>query len=756
MANATLLISAEGSASIRRAMGQMVGEARGAMQAMNADARRASQARRRNESEESAATRRDIVTVLEARRRGQIEATRATQREARNRVTAEQASAQTSMRIILEESRLFEREARNRTRITERSQRDQTRAAEQGSRNRRRIAELEAQHVARSAQVAARARFTSEGSGGGAGAGGGGGGFRAAGRAAWGAFSSYAGMVGDARQRRALTERVWNTAVAPAGADRAEAQASFAEMTRFAQRTGIDSAQLADAAASAQTEFNVLGNRSMTASERTARLQSFLATAEMGRDTGTDLGELSRLHGMLSGAGVTDPTVLRRTMLYGIGASQQGAVELGSITREAMGAMQRRMGMAQAELGPNATQEQRVRATTNTFADVMSELQVLRSNGISVRRGGENMAAMNTALRSRSTQDAMLTNIRNASGISREQRQRLENTLYERDPSQRGRLRLRAKNQDALAFGETVAQVIGNDSTQFANIFGGSGQGNRQSLQRNWMTTLGAFMNEDANGQTGFQRRHQLRNMQGTALTEADLQRQHDVMANDSQSQIQRGEEERNNALTENTNAVNNLAQRYNEFMQRNPMLQAIAPQLPGLLGGGGGGGGGAGGGSGGGGGGGGLLGAVLPSLGEGGGGLAVAGLATAGRFLAGAMPVVRAAVGGVVAGDLVNRGADVISERINGPNRDGGIDLSLVTSPLYTLTSLFGEVTNWIRGGAPVIANPGADEMGRRAGLAALRELNGVHFNTLSANHQRTIEQNALEATWGGVPRPR
>jgi hypothetical protein len=476
------------------------------------------------------------------------------------------------------------------------------------------------------------------------------GGFVERGAGAVGQFAAAAhGQIQDARQRRAASAHTMNEALFQAGAGGAEAMELRRRMYAFAQEHGLDSGAVAEAANASQTEFSTLGNSRSTQAERRANVDNFLQTQLFARNTGQNGAEVARVQGLLANTGM-DAGAQRNTLLALTGMAQRGAIELGAVTRTAMAPLQARMAQSLIGVDPNdpaARAHAQQQAALQTFA----EMEVGRGLGMSPRALGNITANMGTALNQQSVQGDMLHNIRNSS-LSRAQRERLENQLFVRDSHGRSLLRGEYSSTLGLARGLTEAGI---DSTQAQNIFAGTGQGNKQSLQANYRRTVAAFMGE------GNENVARMMAGAGSDFTESDVARGAGLFGGEDQTALQRDQETHDNALVGNTGALNELSKSFAAFAARNPLLTSAGGAAAGLVGGA-------------------LLGKAGAALGgaavSGGGALlttaggvaAAGGAAGAGVMLAGG---ILAAGAGLGAGALLTSGIDAGSEALGGRTQE-------------------------------------------------------------------------------------
>jgi len=441
-----------------------------------------------------------------------------------------------------------------------------------------------------------------EGRGGGGGGGGGGRGGMGLGgalRASFGTMQGFVqgvhGEIQDARRTRAGSAQTLIGAMTQIGAGRADVQIAMGRITAAAQRHGMTTDEIAGAIAAAQTEFSVLGNRGefsrLSAGDRSRlmqeRISQTIGTAVQGRNLGADPGEFTRLAGMFhqNRISVVDDLLARTVAM-----AQQGAIEPAAVTRQAMTPILRRMQQAMSRLGPGATQDQLQSAARNEYTEAFAELQVLRSRGYNPRNAGQGLANVSGALEGNVVAEKMRTNLRNAghgaTGATADAIRELlgsgEHGLFEADPTARGRFRLReGVRGNAMGLAERLS-AAGLSDTQAENIFAGGGHGNPQSLQRNWRQLITAGMGADAEGHRGFEVIRDLKNATLSADEQAGMA---DVYENSPLAELNRNEERRLAALTDNTSQLTRLSTAFADWTAAHPVKAAAVPALAGVAG---------------------------------------------------------------------------------------------------------------------------------------------------------------------------
>jgi len=455
-------------------------------------------------------------------------------------------------------TRFQEREAEKRERLQERRAAAGRRREAREARERARAAETEAREIA---QLVSRY----EGRG------------RALGGQLFGAAQGYgrqiAGDIRGERARTGSTERSMGLALYQAGGRRSDVVRATRRVQQFAiDNPGLDSQELAGGINAAQTEFNVLSSNALgrTRDERMGRL---LDVGRLAFNTGNNTGEFMRMEGLFAQSGLDTST--RDTLLrYTAGAAQRGAVEAGTVTRQAMPAITARVGDAIATARRTGADPQA--AAREAYAQSLAELEVARSaGGESPRAAGNALRDVSRSLRSTQTQERLLTNI-GSSQLTRQQREQLTSTLFEADPTRRGHQRLRGQYTNALNLMTAFGQA-GISADEFNNLTRGGGHGNPMSMLSNQRRVLGSLLNPNAEGRAGWQNVQELMNVQGTALTADDVARGAGVFGQDAEALAQQRQEQRGAALTDNTNAIVRLVEKIDGIAAAHPFL---APAL--------------------------------------------------------------------------------------------------------------------------------------------------------------------------------
>lgn len=373
----------------------------------------------------------------------------------------------------------------------------------------------------------------------------------------------------DARTRRATIQSSVIGAVSQVGVtDLGEVNALTDRVVNAAVQHGLSPEVIANAIGAAQTQFSTLGAMDQlggrTNTDARARVyQEAIDTAVQGRNLGVDPGEYSRLMGMLrqNGIGDTDRQFLSA---WTVAAQDRGAVETGSVTREALGPIMARMSAASSALGPNATQEQRSGAMRTAYQQAFAELQVFKGLGETVRRAGNSMVGFERALSNRGVLTRMQGNI----GEMRDpaQRARVQQALFTRDGS------LRTGMDNPLRFAAALMGAGMNDPRAIANLFAGTGAGNPMSLQTNFRTMLLGLAARDATGKSGADRINALTDA-GIAMSPQAMAARAALYENSDAARLASEDASRLKALTANTKGLNDLSNALARMQSQNPLL---------------------------------------------------------------------------------------------------------------------------------------------------------------------------------------
>lgn len=397
------------------------------------------------------------------------------------------------------------------------------------------------------------------------------------------------GQIQDARRTRAGTTQTLIGALAQVGGNRAGVQDAMRRLSAAARESGITADDLAGAVSAAQTEFSVLGNREdyrgMDPTQRqaaiNARLQENLDIARRGRNLGSDPAEFLRLSGMFRQQGLRGPA-LDQLLANAVSMAQHGSTELSAITRTAMTPIMRQMGTELATLGPGASEEERQAAIARSFNRGFASTQVLGQRGYTPRMAAMTQANLDIYLSGNTGAERIRHNLevaqRTAQGPLRDHIASLlsdgASGMFEADPANRGRMRLREGlrgNSIALA---SAFHDAGLGSTEMTNIVAGGGAGNRQGLMANMRNLTGALMTENAQGVSGYSA---IKELSQATLSRAEEHDMADVFENSPMAELNRNEERRLGALTDNSSRLVELSNRIAAFTAAHPLGMTVA-----------------------------------------------------------------------------------------------------------------------------------------------------------------------------------
>jgi len=511
-----------------------------------AEAQRAVSAHVRAEQQKVRAAR----MSADARKRAEQEATRVAQEESRKRGLSAEQEARVKQNALERFTRLYEQEERKQTATTEREARNRARSLQQTRR-------AEQRGVERVASAAG-----------------------TAGTAAVGFAGSAIGMVRDARQARAASARQLTHAVMGSGGSAADVTSTQRSVQAFALRTGMTTDEVSSALIEGQQRGSVL--QPGEGQTRQQALDAALETVAEANATGTNAGAMLAARGRLSGLGLRGDA-LKEAMRYSLRAADLGNVEVDQIIQQGLPGASRLMATRTAMLGPGATDEQRQQVALAAFRESVAFQEVTAGEGNAPRNMANTLANLQTFLRTPRRQEAILTNIRTAEeqanvntpeGLARRNSLRaLRESMFEVDPTRTGGAMRMKAGATPLELAARLTSASGGDANAAMAMLAGTGQGNAQSILANMRGVLEFLGRTNASGQTGGAR---VTEMMGTAgVTDAEIAERRRVVEGDEQSRINRLEETRLSALTNNTTELTRLTNSIDQFNARNPLMGA-------------------------------------------------------------------------------------------------------------------------------------------------------------------------------------
>jgi len=566
MARAVLQIDVDTS-GVRRAMGDLRGTARTAQAAMTAEARRAAAQRDRIARDEIRHKQRMDLETVRSQRDADRARTQSAAQASRERIAASNREARVEVARLQTSAQLFIAAERAKTRAVEREEKQRTRAAQTEERARVAAARAAAQSMRQAEATRTRAgRDIGYGLRRG---------LNVGGDAALNVGRVAYSQIRDARRERAQSENTLNSAFYQARLTGPEAMAARARIeTELATGSlrGMSMDDVAGGIAQAQTQFNVLAGRDPAA--RTAALERQIQLLAFARNTYQSPGEVLRVAGMLEQQGVTgaDQMATIRSMT---GMAQAGSIELGNVTREALGPLMQNIARS-VSAGMNPAQ--RARAVQSATLETMAVGEV------TARAGGRSRDMLNALSKTRAsitnerTQENLYERLRTQGGA---EGQALAARMF---TVQNGRARLN-EGTSAVGFLSQLVAGFGGDVNRVGNLVGAGGPGAPMVLdsqQRRLMLLLAS------QGQGGQSIAQNITSMQreGASFSEADEARGRGLRDAEQLTAINAAETARLNALNDGTSSVVRFARALDDFTARNPIASAAIQSGGGLLGG--------------------------------------------------------------------------------------------------------------------------------------------------------------------------
>lgn len=379
------------------------------------------------------------------------------------------------------------------------------------------------------------------------------------------------GMTRTAVNTAAGIETTMNNALVPAGyRDPGELASAQRAILERARASGIDSAQLSAGLASAQEATSLLSGGN--ARDRSAALASALDTAEFAANSRQDVGQVLRLQGVLAQQGVRGRDA-RSTIMALTGIGRAGSIELGNLTREALGPLMQNIAFATGRLGPGATEQQRAEAVRRATVRTLAVGEVGAAAGLSSRDALNALAKLDRY----TLNPVAMGNLRDRLMARGAAGRTLAGEMFEqtRDAGGQQIYRLRGAYQDSLVMSSALLRHTGGDSAALANMLASSGPGRAMVMDSQTRRLLLGLSSQTANGESISQR---VQRMAGEAnYTEADLAAERQIRMGEQTTRITTNAETQRQALTDNTDALNQLNKRLEDAQAKHPLLMAAA-----------------------------------------------------------------------------------------------------------------------------------------------------------------------------------
>jgi hypothetical protein len=495
----------------------------------------------------------------DARKRAEQEATRVAQEEARKRGLSAEQEARTKQNALERYTRIYEAEERRQTQIAEREARKRQQEFRKAQQEQRRGDAVAGRIVG---QVA---------------------------RAGMQFAGSAHSVVQDARRQRAMSQRTIAQAVMGGGGTAADIQETQRRASTFVQQTGISMDVVAEALAIGQQRGSAL--QPGAGESRSTMLDEVFNTIREANATNTNAGQLLAARGRLAARGLRGEA-LKDALRFTVRAADLGSVEVDQIIQQGLPGAARLMETRTAMLGPGATEDERQRAALAAYRESVALQEVTAGSGNAPRNMSNTLANLQAFLRTPRRQEAILTNIQtaeeqaninNPAGRARRDALRaLRESLFERDPTRTGNAMRMKAGTNPLELAARMTEAMGGDANAAMSLLAGGGHGNAQSLLSNMRGLLEFLGRSDATGRTGGARVTEM--MNAAAVTDAEVNARERVVENDQLAQMTRAQEAGIDALTDNTNALVDLSNKFADWSARNPLASAAGSSAGSLL----------------------------------------------------------------------------------------------------------------------------------------------------------------------------
>ncbi len=501
----------------------------------------------------------------DARKRAEQEATRVAQEEARKRGLSAEQEARTRQNALERYTRIYEQEERRQTQIAEREARKRQQEFRKAQQEQRRGDAVAGRIVGQVAHA----------------------GMQFAG----GAHN----VVQDARRQRAMSQRMIAQAVMGADGTAADIQDTQRRAATFVQQTGIGMDVVAEALAIGQQRGSAL--QPGEGQSRATMLDEVFNTIREANATNTNAGQLVAARGRLAGLGLRGDA-LKDALRFAVRAADLGSVEVDQIIQQGLPGASRLMATRTAALGPGASNELRQATALAAFRESVALQEITAGEGNAPRNMANTLANLQTFLRTPRRQEAILTNIQtaeeqaninNPAGRARRDALRaLRESLFEVDPTRTGGAMRMKAGTTPLELAARMTQATGGDANAAMALLAGGGHGNAQSLLSNMRGVLEFLGRSNVTGRTGGERVTEM--MTASAVTDAEVTARERIVENDQLAQMTRAQEAGIDALTDNTNALVDLSNKFADWSARNPLASAAGSAggslLAGIVGG--------------------------------------------------------------------------------------------------------------------------------------------------------------------------
>jgi len=561
MARAVLQIDVDTS-GVRRAMGDLRGTARTAQAAMTAEARRAAAQRDRIARDEIRHKQRMDIETVRSQRDADRARTQSAAQSSRERIAASNREARIEVARLQASAQLFVASERAKTRAVEREEKQRTRAAQTEERARVAAARAAAREVTRSDRERTRAgRDIGYGLRRG---------LNVGGDAALNVGRVAYSQIRDARRTRAESENTLNNAFYQARLTGPEATAARARLeTELATGSlrGMNMDDVAGGISQAQTQFSVLSGD--TPQARRAAMERQIQLLAFARNTYQSPGEVLRVAGMLEQQGVSGADQMS-TIRAMTGMAQAGSIELGNVTREALGPLMQNIARVTTSQQSPA---ERAAAVRGAVSQTMAVGEIGAAAGLTPRDTLNALAKVRTNVTNPMMAERLDTRLRAAG------REDLAAQLVTRDAAGRASV----TTTDPVQFMSRLMSGMGSDANAVTNLLSAGGARAAMVLDSQQRRLISGMASQTSNGQTIAQRVEGMQ-AQGTSFSEADVQRGRELRDAEQLTAINAAETERLNTLNDGTTSVVRFARALDDFVARNPIGSAAIQSLGGLV----------------------------------------------------------------------------------------------------------------------------------------------------------------------------
>jgi len=562
------------TSGLRRALGEVPGYTRRASAAINASDRQTAansarfwrqyeQERDRlharmmdlREKREQKAAREAARAATEVRRaqeraardaqRAEERRTASLERETRHRETLAQREAHNAERMAARASSAYEREEQRKTRVAQREA--ARRLAEERGAARRATRDQDRSDNRRAAVA------------------------RQIAGAVWQGGVDLHGQIQGARERRAETEHNLNAALYQAGIGGAGAT-EIGQRLRSAtaaggELQGLSLDEVVGAVSAAQTQFSVLGRsdeqRRAGMSDRDAQranMDEQVRLLAFARNTFQAPEEVLRAAGMLRSQGLSgeDAMSALRSMT---GMAQAGSIELSTMISSGLGPL---MANIASQVTGTMTPEQRRSRVRSVTEETMATGEIAAAAGLTPRDAMNALAKLRRGMGSERVAGELWTALQ-----GRGQGALAENLLEStRGPG--GQTVRRFRSQDAIGNISKLLEGFGGNAGELLNTLQG-GTYSHMVVDAQTRRLIGSLGSQTASGQTIAERVAEMRR-RGSEFGAADEERGKGMVLAEQRTRLRGTEEQRLNALSDNTTSLNKLSNTIADWLGRHPI----------------------------------------------------------------------------------------------------------------------------------------------------------------------------------------